>query len=154
MLRHTTAIALSLFICNLAAAQQPYGTSPYWTSQPGAYPAYPNSTPNYWNASNQGYCPGGVCPTRPTICGPDGCYQSPVQTLPYPARPTTPRVRYPQQGWPFNWFNTQPSQPNYYPTPNYGPVYTPGSSYPGYPSVPTYNPHMLSDADYGGGVLH
>jgi hypothetical protein len=159
MLRHTTAIALSLFVCNVAAAQQPFSTSPYLYTQPGAYPTWPNSTPGHWNGSNQGYCPGGVCPTRPSICGPDGCYQSPVQTLPYNyPRPATPRVRYPYTNpnptLPYNWFNSPAPQPYYPTTPNYGPAYTPGSSYPGYPSIPTYNPHLLSDADQGGGVLH
>jgi hypothetical protein len=187
MLRHTTAIALSLFIGNFAAAQQPLNGSPYWNNQPGVYPAYPYSTPNYWNGSVsgscpggvcngtcpgncpsgscngacQGNCPGGTCSNGPTICGPNGCYQSPVQTLPYSNYPrvTAPRVRYPytnQNGvFPYSPYTGPVQRPNYYSAPGYTPVYTqPGSSYPGYPGIPTYNPQLLSDADYGGGVLH
>ncbi len=172
MLRHAAAIALSLCACTAASAQQPWNGQQYWNGQqPGTYPAYPYNTvptqtsPNYWNGVAPGTCPGGVCPPTPMICGPDGCYPAPVQTQPYRPYPqTTPRVRYPntnQNGvFPFNLF---PGQYQQAPRPSYNttPVYTPGSSYPGYPSLPTYpsNPHLLSDLDYGNvygseGVLH
>ena len=171
MLRHAAAIALSLCACNLASAQQPWSAQPYWNGQqPSTYPAYPyqtvpTQTHNYWNNVAPGSCPGGVCPTTPTICGPDGCYPAPGQT--YPAQPyqnqpyqtypqtQTPRVRYPntnQNGvFPFNLL-PNPFQQTPRPAYNTTPVYTqPGSSYPGYPSVPNYqsNPHLLSDLDYG-----